>query len=85
MSKTFITQSLSIYQMSPRVRQRHKETFTTVGTGLLVNYPLNLLGLWICIDLLEWTDSFLIGTTITAWMTIVAYTRVFLIRSYYDK
>ena len=71
--------------MSPRVRQRHKETFTTVGTGLLVNYPLNLLGLWICIDLLEWTDSFLIGTTITAWMTIVAYTRVFLIRSYYDK
>ena len=85
MSKTFITQSLSIYQMSPRVRQRHKETFTTVGTGLLVNYPLNLLGLWICIDLLEWTDSFLIGTTITAWMTVVAYTRVFLIRSYYDK
>ena len=85
MSKTFITQSLSIYQMSPRVRQRHKETLTTVGTGLLVNYPLNLLGLWICIDLLEWTDSFLIGTTITAWMTLVAYTRVFLIRSYYDK
>ena len=85
MSKTTITQSLSIYQMSPRVRQRHKETFTTVGTGLLVNYPLNLIGLWICIDLLEWTDSFLIGTTITAWMTVVAYTRVFLIRSYYDK
>ena len=85
MFKTTITQSLSIYQMSPRVRQRHKETFTTVGTGLLVNYPLNLLGLWICIDLLEWTDSFLIGTTITAWMTVVAYTRVFLIRSYYDK
>jgi len=85
MFKTTITQSLSIYQMSPRVRQRHKETFTTVGTGLLVNYPLNLIGLWICIDLLEWTDSFLIGTTITAWMTVVAYTRVFLIRSYYDK
>jgi acyl dehydratase len=71
--------------MNHKVRQRHKETFTTVGTGLLVNYPLNLLGLYICIDLLEWTDSFLIGTTITAWMTVVAYTRVFLIRSYYDK
>ena len=71
--------------MNHKVRQRHKETLTTVGTGLLVNYPLNLLGLYICIDLLEWTDSFLIGTTITAWMTVVAYTRVFLIRSYYDK
>lgn len=71
--------------MNHKVRQRHKETLTTVGTGLIVNYPLNLLGLWICIDLLEWTDSFIIGTTITAWMTVVAYTRVFLIRSYYDR
>jgi hypothetical protein len=71
--------------MNHKVRQRHKETLTTVGTGLVVNYPLNLIGLWICIDLLEWTDSFIIGTTITAWMTVVAYTRVFLIRSYYDK
>jgi hypothetical protein len=71
--------------MNHKVRQRHKETLTTVGTGLIVNYPLNLLGLYICIDLLEWTDSFTIGTTITAWMTVVAYTRVFIIRSYYDK
>ena len=71
--------------MNHKVRQRHKETLTTVGTGLIVNYPLNLIGLWICIDLLEWTDSFTIGTTITAWMTVVAYTRVFIIRSYYDK
>lgn len=71
--------------MNHKVRQRHKETLTTVGTGLIVNYPLNLLGLYICIDLLGWTDSFTIGTTITAWMTVVAYTRVFIIRSYYDK
>lgn len=71
--------------MNHKVRQRHKETLTTVGTGLIVNYPLNLLGLYICIDLLDWTDSFTIGTTITAWMTVVAYTRVFIIRSYYDK
>jgi hypothetical protein len=71
--------------MNHKVRQRHKETFTTVGTGLLINYPLNLLGLYICIDILGWTDAFTIGTTITAWMTMVAYTRVFLIRSYYDK
>ena len=71
--------------MSPQSRQRHKETLTTVGTGLLVNYPLNLFGLYICISLLGMTDPFWIGTTITAFMTIVAYIRVYCIRRYYDR
>lgn len=71
--------------MSPRSRQRHKETFTTVGTGLLVNYPLNLLGLYVTITLLGMTDPFWIGTIITAFMTIVAYVRVYFIRRYYDR
>ena len=71
--------------MSPRTRKRHKETFTTVGTGLIINYPLNILGLFVCIDLLKMTDAFWIGTTITAFMTVVAYIRVFIIRSLYDK
>ena len=71
--------------MSPRSRQRHKETFTTVGTGLLVNYPLNLVGLYVTITLLGMTDPFWIGTTITAFMTFVAYVRVYLIRRYYDR
>lgn len=72
--------------MNEKSRKIHKEVFTTVFTGLLINYPLNLIGLFICIDLLGWTDSFTIGTTITAWMTLVAYTRVYVIRRYfYDK
>jgi hypothetical protein len=72
--------------MSEKSRKIHKETATTVFTGLMINYPLNLLGLFICIDVLGWTDSFTIGTTITAWMTGVAYTRVYIIRRYfYDK
>lgn len=71
--------------MSVRSRQRHKETFATVGTGLLINYPLNLLGLYICISLLDMTDPFWIGNIITAFMTIVAYTRVYMIRKYFDK
>jgi hypothetical protein len=71
--------------MSPRSRQRHKETFTTVGTGLLINYPLNLVGLYVTITLLGMTDPFWIGTTITAFMTFVAYVRVYLIRRYYDR
>ena len=71
--------------MSPRSRQRHKETLTTVGTGLLINYPLNLVGLYVTITLLGMTDPFWIGTTITIFMTFVAYMRVYLIRKYYDR
>ncbi len=71
--------------MTANVRKRHKETFTTVFTGLLVNYPLNLLGLFVCIDYLNMTDTFWIGTTVTAYMTVVAYIRVFLVRSYFDR
>lgn len=71
--------------MSKSSRQIHKETFTTVFTGLLINYPLNLIGLYICIDILGMTSAFAIGTTITACMTGVAYTRVYIIRRYFYK
>ena len=61
----------------------HRRFILWVVDSWLINYPLNLIGLWICIDLLEWTDSFTIGTTITAWMTGVAYTRVYIIRRHF--
>ncbi len=70
--------------MTEKIRKIHRETATTVFTGLLVNYPLNLVGLYLCIDLFGWTDTVLIGTTVTAWMTVVAYIRVFCIRYYYS-
>jgi len=71
--------------MSKSSRQIHKETFTTVFTGLLINYPLNLLGLYICIDVIGMTSALHIGTTITAFMTCIAYTRVYIIRRYFYK
>lgn len=71
--------------MSISSREIHKETFTTVFTGLLINYPLNLVGLYICIDIFGMTSAFYIGTTITAFMTFVAYTRVYIIRRYFYK
>ena len=74
-----------ISHMSKSSRQIHRETFTTVFTGLLINYPLNLLGLYICIDILGMTSALHIGTTITAFMTCVAYTRVYIIRRYFYK
>lgn len=71
--------------MSKSSRAIHKETATTVFTGLLINYPLNLIGLYILIDRLEWSNSLHIGTTITAYMTFIAYTRVYIIRRYFSK
>lgn len=71
--------------VNPKTKKIHKETATTVFTGLIINYPLNLLGLYICIDLLEWSSSVLIGSVITGYMTLVAYIRVYIIRTYYDQ
>ena len=70
--------------MTPKTKQRHKETATTVFTGLLINYPLQLFGLYICISLLGMSDPFWIGTALTLLITVVAYLRVYLIRKYYD-
>jgi TM2 domain-containing membrane protein YozV len=70
--------------MSVKSRKIHKETATTVGTGLLINYPLNLFLLFVFIDILSWENTFYIGTTITALMTVVAYTRVYTIRRWFN-
>ena len=70
--------------MSVKSRKIHKETATTGGTGLLINYPLNLLGLYICIDVLQMNSSVAIGTSITIAMTFVAYTRVYTIRRWFN-
>jgi len=70
--------------MSVKSRKIHKETATTVGTGLLINYPLNLFLLFVCIDLWGMTNTFYIGTLITTLMTFVAYVRVYSIRRWFS-
>ncbi len=69
--------------MSIKSRQIHKETAVTIATGLVINYPLNLSLLFIFLEVLSWESTFWIGTTITAIMTLVAYTRVYTIRRYF--
>ena len=71
--------------MNKEVRRLHKETATTVGTGLLINYPLNILGLYLCISVWGMENPLHIGTTITTFMTIVAYIRVYSIRRWFAK
>ena len=46
-------------------REIHKETATTVGTGLMINYPLNVFLLFLFIDVFAWNNTFLIGTVVT--------------------
>ena len=71
--------------MSKTTRKLHKETFTAVGTGLLVNYPLNMILLYWFLDVLQWTDTVIIATSITGLMTFVAYTRVYIIRRHFHN
>jgi len=75
----------NIMNISERTKRIHRETGTQVGTGLLVNYPLNLSLLYIFIEKVGINDPLLLGTMVTCVMTVVAYTRIFLIRSYFDK
>ena len=63
----------------------HKEVATQVSTGLAINYPLNLTLLYILIELYKVTNPLVIGTTITLVMTVIAYTRIFIVRSYFSK
>ena len=60
-----------------------KETFVTVFTGLIINWPISLGLLVLCIDVMElstlWTS-----VVVTLSMTFVALLRVFTIRMYYE-
>jgi hypothetical protein len=74
--------------MSREVRQLHKETASTIATGLMVNLPLNyglmtLWDNWLGLTLADDKLEVVIYTTIC--MTVVAYTRVYTIRRYFSK
>lgn len=71
--------------MNVETKRIHKETATQIATGLMVNYPLNLFLLWLYIEKFEITDPVTLGTMVTLVMTVVAYTRIFLLRTYFSK
>ena len=71
--------------MSKKSRQRHKETAMVVFSGLLINYPAQLLLLWLFISVMEITDPVTLSVLISANLTVVAYIRVYIVRSDYDK
>ena len=60
-----------------------KEAITDTAIALLINYPLNILVLYItfCIEL----TSFQTATTLTAVFTVVAIIRKYFVRTYFSK
>ena len=71
--------------MKERTKRIHKETSIQIATGIAINYPLNVFLLWVYIDKFGITDPVLLATFVTLVMTIVAYTRIFTIRTNFSK
>jgi Na+-transporting NADH:ubiquinone oxidoreductase subunit NqrD len=70
--------------MNHRQRKAWKETCVTVFTGLIINWPISLGFLFLCIDILK-LDTLATSIVMTFGMTLVALVRVFTIRMYYEE
>ena len=69
---------------SSRKKKAVKETLFTVGTGLMINWPVSIIFLYISIETL---GLGILGTSVvqTVGMTFVALTRVYAIRMYFTR
>ena len=69
---------------SSRKKKAMKETLFTVGTGLMINWPVSIIFLYISIETL---GLGVLGTSVvqTVGMTFVALTRVYAIRMYFTR
>ena len=70
--------------MNQKKTKAIKETLVTVFTGLVINWPVSLGFLYLCIDIME-LSTLLTSIVVTIAMTVVALLRVFTIRMHYSK
>ena len=70
--------------MNQKKTEALKETLVTVFTGLVVNWPISLGFLYLCIDILE-LSTLSTSIVVTLGMTVVALLRVYTIRMHYSK
>ena len=70
--------------MNKKKTEAIKETLVTVFTGLVVNWPISLGFLYLCIDIME-LSTLLTSIVVTIGMTVVALLRVYTIRMHYSK
>lgn len=71
--------------VSQEVREIHARTASVVLSGLVINYPLQILVLYILIDLFSVLEPFWIATYSTLIMTVFAYTRVYIVNRFFTK
>ena len=70
--------------MNQRQRKAFKESLVTVGTGLLLNWPISIVLLYLFIDVLA-LSTLMLAILLTAVFTIIAVARVYIIRMWYSK
>ena len=70
--------------MNRRQKIALKESLVTVGTGLVINWPISVVLLYWFIDVLA-LSSFIVSILLTASFTIIAIIRVFAIRMWFTK
>ena len=72
--------------MTRKERQMNamKESLVTVGSGLVINWPISLALLYIFIDILE-LSTFMVSILVTGCFTFIAVIRVYLIRMFFTK
>lgn len=70
--------------MNKRQKTAFKETLVTVFTGLVINWPISIVLLYLFIDVLA-LSTFTVSILLTASFTIIAIIRVFTIRMWFTK
>ncbi len=70
--------------MNQRQRQALRESLVTVGSGLLLNWPISIVLLYFFIDVLA-LSTLWVSIWLTLVFTIIAVFRVFIIRMWYSK
>jgi hypothetical protein len=67
-----------------RQRQALKESLVTVGSGLVINWPISVALLYVFIDILE-LSTLMVSVYLTVCFTFIAVIRVYLIRMFFTK
>tara|TARA_B100000586_G_scaffold239346_1_gene191548 strand:- start:111 stop:485 length:375 start_codon:yes stop_codon:yes gene_type:complete len=76
------------FPIPPRIKQRKmkalKESLVTVGTGLIINWPISVVLLYLFIDILQ-LSTLMVSIYVTLCFTLIAVIRVYLIRMFFTK
>ena len=67
-----------------RKMKAFKESLVTVGSGLVINWPISVSLLYIFIDILE-LSTLLVSIYLTLTFTFIAVIRVYLIRMFFSR